>query len=103
MSEETAKSTAAHALDLTLSVPAEGELRELAGELAAKVAEHLGAAPSEAQSLAAKVAELAARMSAGGDAASEDIAFAFRQSEREILVEARRAGKSSQVRQEIPV
>ena len=103
MPEETAKSTAAHALDLTLSVPAEGELRELAGELAAKVAEHLGAGAAEAQSLAAKVAELAARMSAGGGAVNEDIAFTFRQSDGDIVVEARRAGKSSQVRQEIPV
>jgi len=103
MPEETAKSTAAHALDLTLSVPAEGALRELAGELAAKVAEHLGADPSDAQSLAAKVAEMAARMGAGSAAVNEDIAFAFQQREGEIVVEARRAGKSSQVRQEIPV
>ena len=102
MPEEMAKSTAAHALDLTLSVPAEGELRELAGELAAKVAAHLGAAPADAHSLAAKVDELAVRMSASG-AANEDIAFAFRQSEGEIVVDARRGGKSSQVRQEIPV
>ena len=43
MPESTGKTADGRALDLRLSVPAEGDLREIAGELAAKVAEQLGA------------------------------------------------------------
>ena len=102
MSEQTANSTGGHALDLTLSVPAEGELRNLADELARKVAEHLGTRAADAQALAAKVAGLASRLVADG-ATGEEIEFVFRQVDGDLVVEARCAGKTSQVRQEIPV
>ena len=102
MPERTGKSTGAHALDLRLWVPAEGDLRSIAGELAAKVAEHLGADGTDAQSLAAKVAGLASELSNGGHQ-SQDIVLEFRQVNGELVVEGRCAGAASQVRQEIPV
>ena len=60
MPEPTGKHADRRALDLRLSVPAEGDLREIAGELAAKIAEQLGRRlrPTRSQ-LGAKVAGLA--------------------------------------------
>ena len=85
MPESTGKTADGHALDLRLSVPAEGDLREIAGELAAKVAEHLGAAAGDAQSLAAKVARLALQLRNGSPQA-QDIVMEFRQVEGELVV-----------------
>ena len=102
MSEDSGKTAAPPALDLRLSVPAEGDLRNIAGELAAKIAEHLGAAAPVAQSLAAKVAGLASQLANGGGRPSEDIVLAFRQVDGQLVVEARCAGTASEVRQEIP-
>ena len=102
MPESTGKTADGQAFDLRLSVPADGDLREIAGEVAAKVAQHLGAASGDAQSLAAKVAKLAQELRNGSPQA-QDIAIEFRQVEGEIVVEARCADKASEVRQEIPV
>jgi hypothetical protein len=102
MPESTGKTEAGRALDLRLSVPAEGDLREIAGELAAKVAEHLGAAAGDAQALAARVARLALQLRSASPQA-QDIAMEFRQVEGELVVEAHCAGEVSEVRQEIPV
>ncbi len=87
---------------LLLSVPAEGDLREIAGELAGKIAEHLGAAAGDARSLAAKVAGLALQLR-NGSAQAQDIVMEFRQVEGELVIEARCAGEVSEMRQEIPV
>ena len=102
MPEPTGKTADGHAFDLRLWVPAEGDLREIAGELAAKVAEHLGAAAGDAQSLAAKVARMAAQMR-NGSPQGQDIVMEFRHVEGELVVEARCAGAASEVRHEIPV
>jgi len=102
MPESTGKTADGHAFDLRLSVPAEGDLREIAGLVAAKVAEHLGAASGDAQSLAAKVAKLAQELRNGSPQA-QDIAMEFRTVEGELVVEARCAGGASEVRHEIPV
>ena len=100
MPESTGKSADGHAFALRLSVPAQGDLHKLAGEVAAKVAEHLGA--GDAQSLAGKVADLAAKLRNGSPQA-QDIAMVFRLVEGELVVEARCAGGASEVRHEIPV
>ena len=102
MPESTGKIPDGHAFALRLSVPAEGDLREIAGEVAAKVAEHLGAASGDAKSLSAKVARLAQELRNGSPQA-QDIAMEFRLVEGELVVEARCAGGASEVRQEIPV
>ena len=102
MPESTGNTGAGHALDVLLSVPAEGDLREIAGELAGKIAEHLGAAAGDARSLAAKVAGLALQLR-NGSAQAQDIVMEFRQVEGELVIEARCAGEVSEMRQEIPV
>src|SRR5687768_18576912 len=56
MPDQPGTSADRRALDLRLRVPAEGELRGIAGELAAKIAEHLGAGSPDAQDLGARVA-----------------------------------------------
>ena len=102
MPESTGNAADGRAFALRLSVPAEGDLREIAGLVAAKVAEHLGAASGDAQSLAAKVAKLAQELTNGSPQA-QDIAMEFRTVEGELVVEARCAGGVSEVRHEIPV
>ena len=102
MPERNGKTTGTHSLDVRLWVPAEGDLRSLAGELAAKIAEHLGADAPDAQSLADKVAGLTSDLANGGHQ-SQDIALEFRQVDGELVVEARCAGTASEVRQGIPV
>ena len=103
MPEETADRIGARALDLQLWVPAEGELRGIAADLAAKVAEHLGAAGKDAQSLGQKVAGLASDLGSANGTRGEAIAFDFRQTDRELVVEGRCAGEASQVRQQLPL
>jgi hypothetical protein len=103
MPEPTGNSADRRALDLRLWVPARGELRVIAGELAAKIAEHLGTGSPDAQELAARVASLASQVANGGRAAGQDITFEFRQVERELVVEARCDGEVSEVRQPLPV
>ena len=102
MPEPTGQTADGHAFDLRLSVPAEGDLREIAGLVAAKVAEHFGTAAADAQSLAAKVAGLALQLRNGSPQA-QDIAMEFRLVEGELVVEARCAGGASEVRHEMPV
>lgn len=101
MPDQPGTSADRRALDLRLRVPAEGELRGIAGELAAKIAEHLGAGSPDAQDLGARVAGLASKLANGGRHA--DITFEFRQVEGELVVEARCNGQASEVRQPLPV
>ena len=103
MPEPTGKSADPQALELRLWVPAKGDLRNIAGELAAKVAEHLGASAPEAQAVAAKVAGVTAQLGNGGAPQAEDIAMEFRHADGQLVVEARCAGAASEVRHEIPV
>jgi len=101
MADQPGTSADRRALDLRLRVPAEGELRGIAGELAAKIAEHLGAGSPDARDLGARVAGLASKLANGGGQA--DITFEFRQVEGELVVEARCDGQASEVRQPLPV
>jgi hypothetical protein len=102
MPESTGKVADGPAFALRLSVPADGDLREIAGEVAAKVAEHLGAASGDARSLSEKVARLTKELRNGSPQA-QDIAMEFRLVEGELVVEARCAGGASEVRHEMPV
>jgi hypothetical protein len=90
-----------HALEMSLSVPAKGGLRGIASELATKIAEHLGAASPDAQSIGAMVDGLASRLGNGGG--HEDITFEFRLVERELVIEARCNGEASELRHPLPV
>lgn len=88
-------------LELRLWVSAEGGgLRQIAGELAARVAEFLGTTGQDAQSLAARIEGLASRLGNGGG--HEDITFEFRQVEGELIIEVRCSGELSEVRHRLP-
>jgi hypothetical protein len=91
MSGPAAKVPDAPALEMRLSVPSEGDLSGIAAEVAAKVAEFLG---GKSDSLSATLATLSSRVAASG----EDVTFEFRQVERELVIEARCNGRTSEVR-----
>jgi len=99
---EPTGNTGSRALDLRLWVPAEGDLREIAGELAAKIAEQLGAESPDAKQLGERVAGLASQVANGGGHAGQEITFEFRQVEGELIVQARCNGEASEVRQPLP-
>ncbi len=103
MPDQTGNSADPRALDLRLWVPAEGDLRGIAGDLAAKIAEQLGAGSPDARQLGERVAVLASRLANGGGAAGQEITFEFRQVKGELVVEARCNGEASEVRQPLPV
>ncbi len=90
-----AKASDAPALEMRLSVPSEGDLRAVAGELAAKVAEFLG---GEAGSIGATLESLTSRVAAAG----EEITFEFQHSDRALVIRARCNGRSSEVRHPLP-
>jgi hypothetical protein len=102
MPENSGQGPDSPALDLRLSVPAEGGLRSLAGELAAKIAQHLGTTAPDAQSLAAVVEKLAAQLGNFGKHEGQDITFSFRQVDGELVIEARRNDEASVVRHPLP-
>jgi hypothetical protein len=83
----------AHTLSMTLSVPAEGELRIAASDLVAKIAEYFGAGAAGA---GAALEKAAANVAPPGSHA--DIAFDFRAEERELVIVARCGDRSSEVR-----
>jgi hypothetical protein len=91
------------ALKMRLSVPAKGSLRTIAGELAAKIAEHLGTTSPDARSLATMVEGLASQLGNGGGHPEQDITFEFRQEAGELVIEARCDGEASEVRHPSPV
>ncbi len=84
-----------------LSVPAEGGLRGIASELAARIAEHLGAAAQEAQAVGVLVEGLASRLGNGGQP-DRAITFEFRQGRGELVIEGRCSGQASEVRHPLP-
>ena len=82
-----------------LSVPAEGGLRDIAGELAARIAEHLGA--SDAESLGARVEGLAASLSRDAGCRERVITFEFREQDGELVVAGSCNGEASEVRHQL--
>ena len=87
-------------LVLRLSVPAEGVLREVATELATRVAEYLGDQTRDGAAVAAALESVASRVAPNGSDA--DIEFDFRQVEGELVIEARCGSRTSEVRCPLP-
>jgi hypothetical protein len=85
---------------LRLSVPAAGVLRDVAKDLAARVAEHLGDKALDAAAVSAALESVASRVAPEGTDA--DIEFDFRQVEGELLIEARCGARTSEVRCPLP-
>lgn len=85
---------------LRLSVPAGGELRTIAADLAVKIAEHFGAAAPDA----AAVTEALDRLTgAVGSYGSEvNVHVEFRRSGHELIMEAQCQGQSSELRYSLP-
>lgn len=86
-------------LVLRFSLPASGELRAIASDLAAKVAEQLGVRAQGEGGLAAAIEDLAGRV---GPSADDDLAFEFHKVDRELKIEARSAGRASEARIPLP-
>jgi hypothetical protein len=80
---------------MRLSVPCEGGLAVVAAEVAAKVAEFLG---GEGSSIGATLDGLRSRVATSG----EEITFEFRHIDRELVIQARCNGRSSEVRYPLP-
>ena len=85
-------------LVLRFSVPATGELRDVATELAVKVAEQLGAKPQADGGVARAIDELATRIGASDG----DMSFEFHKLDRELKIEARSNGRASEARIPLP-
>lgn len=92
---------AAPSLVMHLTVPAEGGLRSIASELAARIAEHLGAAPPRAETIGTLVDRLASRLGNGGGPADRVITFAFSEVNGELVVAGRCEDQASEVRQQL--
>ncbi len=75
-------------------------MRQVASDLAAHVAEHLGETARDAASVSAALDAVASRVAPAGSEA--DIEFEFRQSEGELLIEARCGNRTSEVRCPLP-
>jgi hypothetical protein len=94
----------APALVLRLSVPAGDSFQSVAKELAAKVAAYLGITGPEARVVAAMLDRLASHVVPTDHAdLDRDVTFEFRQADRELLIEARCAGRTSEGRHRLPV
>ena len=101
MPERLASDQAQGALVMRLWVPTEGELRGIAGELAKRIAEHLGTTGDGAQSLGTTVEKLAVQLG-HGEHSGGLISFDFRQVGSELIIEARCNGQASEVRHPLP-
>jgi hypothetical protein len=101
MSESVTRSGDAPSLVLRLSVPSEGGLREVATEVATRIAEYLGSNRPDAESAGVTLEGLAARVAPVG--AGGDIQFEFREVDRELLIRARCNDRSLEVRYPLPV
>lgn len=86
---------------LRLSVPAAGGLRIIAGDLAVKIADDLGAAVPDAEPVAEALEVLAGRVAPPDH--DGDISFEFRRSGHELLIQATCAGQTSELRYLLPV
>jgi hypothetical protein len=91
----------ASTLVLRLSVPANGDYRAVAAALAVKVAEYVGQAPADARAAAASIEALVAAV-VPRDNASADVTFEFRQTDDELLIEARCGGRASEAHHPLP-
>ena len=86
-------------LVLRFTLPASGELRALASELAAKVADQFGVTARGEGGLAATLEDLARRVAPSNDG---DLAFEFHKLDGELKLEARSDGRASETRIPLP-
>ena len=86
---------------MRISVPAQGGLRELAGEVGTKIAEYLGGRKVDAASIAEAIDGLAGKVAPPGDA-SREITFEFHAVKGELVVHAQCDGRSSETRHRLP-
>ena len=86
-------------LVLRLSLPASGELRAITTDLAAKMADQLGACAHGEGSVAAAIEDLVARIQ---PAAEAQLALEFHKVDRELKIEARCDGRASEARIPLP-
>jgi hypothetical protein len=84
---------APEALVLRLSVPSEGDLRIIASDVAAKVAEYLGEAPERIAAAGEAAASLASRVAPR--AGEAEITFEFRTGADGLLIGARCGDRSA--------
>jgi hypothetical protein len=84
-----------------ISVPAEGGMREVAGEVATKIAEYLGSRDSDVASIVAAIDRLAAKVAPPGGVHNE-ITFEFHAANGELVVHAQCAGRTSEARHRLP-
>ena len=101
MPENSGSSPHSQGFDLRLWVPAEGDLRAIAGEVATKVAAYYGTTGPDAESLGAQVERIASALANGGGQA-RDITFSFRRVDGELVIEASCDGEASEVRHRLP-
>jgi len=86
-------------LVLRFSVPASGELRAVATDLAAKVADQLGVNGEGRAAIEGTLDDLARRCGVAGD---DEVAFEFHKLDRELKIEARSNGRASEARIPLP-
>jgi len=86
---------------LRLSVPAADGFRAVAHDLAAKVAEYVGCAPSDTAKATAVIESLASAVATGADTPG-DITFEFHQVGEELRIDARCGGRSSNATLPLP-
>jgi hypothetical protein len=91
------KAPEAPALVMRISVPAEGSLRAVAAELAARIAEYLGTQKPQAASVGASIDGMVSRVAHGG----ADVTLEFRETDRELVIHARCDGRSTEARHKL--
>jgi hypothetical protein len=87
-------------LVLRLSVPAGGDLRAVAADIARRVAEYLGKRAPYRAAVAAALDGIAAQVAPAS--AEAEIAFEFRELDGELLIVAHCGSRSSEVRCPLP-
>lgn len=81
-------------LVLRIAFPATGDLRDIAGAVAAKVAEQLGV-EGQGNGLGEALDDLARRLEPGADG---EVAFEFHKLDRQLKIEARAGDRSVEAR-----
>ena len=86
-------------LVLRLSLPASGELRAIAAELASKMADQFGVRADGEGGLASAIEQLAGNVQPAADG---QLALEFHKLDRELKIEARSGGRASEARIPLP-
>jgi hypothetical protein len=89
-------------LVLRVSLPAGGAFHGIASDLAAKIAEYLGSRRMDPKTAALLIQDLATAVVPPGNNGTADITFEFHQTEGELRIEARCAGRTSEARHSLP-